>query len=98
MFQPTCFKVHFAAMGGNLSLLKWLVESEHCPIFTKSGAEKAPLSTTSGMTVFAIAAKHGYLDMMRYLAREKGCSVTEINDVDYLQRGLHIALEVIHSC
>eukprot|EP01036_Dinobryon_divergens_P023398 gene23399-31740_t len=94
LFASGAYGVHFAAMGGNLSLLKWLVESEHCPIFTKSGAEKAPLTTTSGMTVFAIAAKHGYLDMMRYLARERGCSVTEIKDVDYLQRGLHVALEL----
>lgn len=82
-------------MGGNLSLLKWLVESEHCPIFTKSGADRSPLTTTSGMTVFSIAAKHGCIEMMRYLAKEKGCSVTEITDVDILQRGLHVALEVI---
>ena len=83
-------------MGGNLSLLKWLIESEHCPIFSKSGADKSPLTTSSGMTVFAIAAKKGFIDVMRYLAREKGCAVTEISDVDILQRGLHVALEVTH--
>lgn len=80
-------------MGGNLNLLKWLIEVERCALQSKVNG---PLSTTSGLTALAIAAKYGHLELMKYLTRERGCSVTEIKEVDILQRGLHVALQVGH--
>jgi hypothetical protein len=92
VYKSRHFAVHSAAQGGNLDLLRWLVEIRRCNV-KMSG--DSPLETSDGMSVLAIAAYYGHVDIMRYLVDHQGCKVTEIKDLGVLFRGLHAALEVI---
>lgn len=84
------YPFHLAAQGGNLDIMKWLLEDHLCPI-TDNGS---PLKTSSGLTCLAVAAKYGNADIMKYLVSKHDAEVSEIADPKVLLTGLHAALEV----
>lgn len=90
IYESAPYPVHCAAQGGNLDILRWLLEDRMCPI--KSPGE-GPLMTTEGMSVFAIAAYYGHVSIMRYVVHRHGAAVTEISEASVLHRALHAALE-----
>jgi hypothetical protein len=71
----------------------WLIVDKKCSISQRNGDNLSALTTSSGLSAFAIAAKYGHLDIMQYLVHEKKSAVTEITDVAYLQRALHVAMK-----
>ena len=93
------FPIHCAAQGGNLVLVRWLIDVHYCPIKMlrtgnkNKGTTDELLATSKGRNIldFVMAGKH--VDMLRYLVREKGVSVHEIKD---LKTSLN-ALEAILS-
>ena len=85
------YPIHAACQGGNLTLLRWLLEDRFCTIYDST---QEPLKTTAGLTAFSIAAKFGHRDIMRYLVHYHGSSVMEIVDMNILLKGLHSSLEV----
>ena len=85
-------QIHCAVASGNVDLLKWLIEKQHC--LTKDVRTGEHLTTAAGHTLLAVAARKGDTTMMRYLLHNLGSSVLELTDVAVLQRGLHAALEV----
>jgi len=86
-------QIHCAAASGNVALLEWLVQKQHC--LTKDVRTGELLTTAAGHTLLAVAARKGDTTMMRYLLHSLDSSVLELTDVAVLQRGLHAALEVL---
>lgn len=96
VYKSEEYPIHCAVRGGNLKLVRWLLETK-CATVSKllPNGQSAPLLTTKGISCLGIAAYYGHADIMRYLVQKRGCSLMEINDTDVLRRGLHAALEVL---
>eukprot|EP00566_Odontella_aurita_P015936 CAMPEP_0113578702 /NCGR_PEP_ID=MMETSP0015_2-20120614/29642_1 /TAXON_ID=2838 /ORGANISM="Odontella" /LENGTH=284 /DNA_ID=CAMNT_0000482565 /DNA_START=177 /DNA_END=1031 /DNA_ORIENTATION=- /assembly_acc=CAM_ASM_000160 len=82
------FPIHCAAAGGNLDLLRWLVDVHHCPIKLVRTGNKSkergidePILTSKGRTVLGLAMSSQRVDVLRYLVSEKGMSVHEVKDL-----------------
>lgn len=84
------YPVHSAARGGNLALLKWLVENRFCSLF--DGITCGALRTARNESVLGIAARYGHSEMMVYLTHMHGCRVSEITSLEVALTGLHSAL------
>jgi hypothetical protein len=77
------FPIHCAVMGGNLDLVKWLVEAHGCPLSVK----RSPLSfalqsvqTSKSRTLMDLAMTgRPKIDILQYLVG-KNLSVTDTND------------------
>lgn len=83
------FPIHCAAAGGNLDLLRWLVDVHHCPIklvrtgnkHNKERGVDEPILTSKGRTVLGLAMSSQRVDVLRYLVSEKGMSVHEVKEL-----------------
>jgi len=81
--------VHCAVLGGNLKLLKWLVDEHCCPIKsvrisgkTRDSAGKyTPIVTSKGRSLLGIALEHSNVAMIRYLVVTKGISLSGEKDI-----------------
>ncbi len=57
----TVHPVHLAARGGNLNILRWLIDGKKCSIFEfpdkadKKNSAPVPIKTSSGMTVLSVS-------------------------------------------
>lgn len=92
--------MHLAVSGGNLQLIKWLIEVKKCAIAERVAAGSAqtkPLLTATGLSLLGVACYRGHKDVMNYLLHEKHARVQEITDVNILQRGLHVAMQVQYT-
>jgi len=77
------FPIHCAVMGGNLDLVKWLVEAHGCPLSVK----RSPLSfalqsvqTSKSRTLMDLAMTgRPKIDILQYLVG-KNLNVTDTND------------------
>jgi len=100
------FPVHCAVRGGNLNLVRWLIDVHFCPIFmtqltnsyeskegNSGGASTQPLVTSKGRSALFYAMSTQNIDVLRYLAIEKGMSLFETKDLQTTLLNLKIALE-----
>lgn len=92
VYTHHAYPVHYAVLGGNLDILRWLMDVKRCS--SVNVAQKQPLATQSGWTLLGLAAYCGHVDMIQYLVQQKRCSVTEIKDVVTLQRAMHALLRL----
>ena len=66
------FPIHLAVLGGNLGLIKWMIETRYVPLrmvqTQKNGRKpvEVPLLTSHGRSPMAIALLHQRLDIVRY--------------------------------
>ncbi len=84
--------VHCAAHGGNLKILKWLIEDLHCPIFTDA-EKKVALGDGMQRSVLGIAARQGHLAIMRYLLFVHNCDIQEVTELPALWRTINALFE-----
>ena len=92
--------VHCAVEGGNLDILRWLVDMRFCPITTIPSGSKKPrrgtresmITTSSGRHVLSIAIERLKVDIMHYLVVDKGVSIYEANDLEPSLRALEATL------
>ena len=91
--------IHCAVEGGNLTLLRWLVEEHYCPIkkISSSNNKKRkgrdiPITTSKGRTLLSIAMKNLNVDMLRYLVVDKKMSILEVKDLHTSLRALEAVL------
>eukprot|EP01040_Poterioochromonas_malhamensis_P012402 gene12402-13559_t len=90
VYSNYAYAVHCAVSGGNMNLIRWLIDEKKCSLIDR--ASGSPLVTGNGLTVLAVAAMKGHLDAILYLVHEKKLPVTDISDVNILQRALHLVL------
>jgi hypothetical protein len=103
------FPVHCAVQGGNLNLVRWLVDVHFCPVFmtqlTNSNESQAdncgvstqPLLTSKGRSALYYAMSTQNIDLLRYLVVEKGMSLFETKDLRTSLLNLKLALERLPS-
>jgi Zinc finger, C3HC4 type (RING finger) len=87
MFYP----VHCAVLGGNLDLLKFMVDENCCPIksvrVSTSGKDPSnkytPIVTSKGRSLLGIAMEGENLSIVRYLIVEKGLNLLGEKDLTH---------------
>ena len=83
IFDGGGYPIHMAARGGNLRLLRWLIDERKCSVHDQATGE-ALMSATSGESVLATAARFGHVEMVRVLINEYNCSPSEIKNAKAL--------------
>eukprot|EP00532_Pseudo-nitzschia_australis_P007254 CAMPEP_0168170008 /NCGR_PEP_ID=MMETSP0139_2-20121125/3941_1 /TAXON_ID=44445 /ORGANISM="Pseudo-nitzschia australis, Strain 10249 10 AB" /LENGTH=345 /DNA_ID=CAMNT_0008087463 /DNA_START=118 /DNA_END=1156 /DNA_ORIENTATION=+ len=83
--EEAMFPLHWAVMGGDLDIVKWLVETHGCPLF---GVQRSPdtagmlqsIQTSESRTLMDLAMTGGLkIDILKYLLN-KGMDITDTND------------------
>lgn len=95
----TMHPIHCAVEGGNLNIVRWLLEERYCPIkkVTSGNGKKkrgtdVPILTSKGRSVLKIAMSNMKIDILRYLVVEQNVSVHEVKDLTLSLRALEGAL------
>lgn len=95
--------IHCAAQGGNLDILRWLLEDHFCPIkrvvksnsSKKGGKADVMVRTSKDRTVLSIAMSSMKVEMIRYLVIDCGVSIYEAKDLQAALRSLEAALHIL---
>eukprot|EP00934_Nitzschia_sp_Nitz4_P009301 Nitzschia sp. Nitz4//scaffold8_size234185//122120//123455//NITZ4_001267-RA/size234185-augustus-gene-0.268-mRNA-1//-1//CDS//3329559836//9291//frame0 len=81
--KEAMFPIHCAVMGGNLRLVKWLVEQNRCPVTLRRDHKTGMIlsvQTSSGRTLMDLAMTgKSKTDILRYLVK-KGLSLYDTKD------------------
>ena len=102
--DESMYPIHCAAEGGNIQILRWLIDDHFCPIKvhmaskTNTGIASmadSPIRTSKGRTVLSIAVESLKVDMMRYLVVELGISIYECKDLRPALSALEAALSAL---
>lgn len=95
------FPIHCAVEGGNIDIIRWLIDDHFCPIKlvqkgagkkNRSSSQDVPVLTSKGRSILSIAIDRVKVDIMRYLVIECGVSIYEITDLKNTLRALEAAL------
>jgi len=93
------FPVHCAVLGGNLGLVRWLIQDHFCPIKVvrsapgrKSKRSDSLIMTSKGRNVLSLALERLKVDVMQFLVVECGVSIYEHTDLKTSLRALEAAL------
>jgi hypothetical protein len=100
------YPVHCAVLGGNLKLLKWLVDEHCCPlrsIRVSSGRQKdtsgsyTPILTSKGRSLLAIALGNRNIGIVRYLVVDKKMMLWAERDIssEVLIQNLDLVLRIL---
>ena len=98
--EEVMYPVHCAVEGGNIEIVRWLVDVHFCPIkkvqaSTKKARRGAPESliiTSRNRHVLSIAIQRLQVDMIRYLVVDCGVSIHESTDLESSLRALEATL------
>jgi Zinc finger, C3HC4 type (RING finger) len=84
-------------MGGSLDLVRWLVDTQLCPVAVSHNAKGQSMSiqTSCGRTVLdlAMSGHKPKTDILHYLVASKGLSVTDIKDTTLAPQTLEAILK-----
>ena len=94
------YPIHCAVEGGNIEIVRWLVDGHHCPIKkvqagtkkARRGAPESLITTSRNRHVLSIAIQRLQVDMIRYLVVDCGVSIHESTDLECSLRALEAAL------
>ena len=92
--------VHYAVEGGNIDILRWLVDIRFCPIGTipsgmkkpRRGTRESLIMTSAGRNVLSIAIESLKVDIMHYLVVDRGVSIYESTELEPSLRALEATL------
>ncbi|KAL7580812.1 hypothetical protein ACA910_001089 [Epithemia clementina (nom. ined.)] len=92
--------VHCAVEGGNINILRWLVDVRFCPITTipsgtrkpRRGTRESLITTSAGRHVLSIAIETLKVDIMHYLVVDRGVSIYESTELEPSLRALEATL------
>jgi hypothetical protein len=82
IFSLLCgsYPIHCAVLGGNIDLVRWLVDEHCCPILyqmTRGNRNRVNLICTSkGRSMLSISMETQNIGLVRYLVAEKNLSMT----------------------
>ena len=95
------YPIHCAVLGGNLNLIKWLVDKKCVPLHksSKKSKRKGPrdgtLTTSKGKTILELAIGSNNIDVVRYLVCDKNISILSYRDLSSALVTLESALKRI---
>lgn len=95
------YPIHCAVLGGNLKLIKWLVDTKCVPLHksSKKSRRKGPrdgtLTTSKGKTILELAIIMNNIDVVRYLVCDKNISILSYRDLSSALITLESALKRI---
>mmetsp|Transcript_35922 Transcript_35922/g.86805 ORF Transcript_35922/g.86805 Transcript_35922/m.86805 type:complete len:1422 (-) Transcript_35922:2467-6732(-) len=100
------YPVHCAVLGGNLELLKWLIEEHCCPLRSiriSSGRQRdaagtyTPILTSKGRSLLGIALENRNIDIVHYLVVKKRMMITAEKGIsnEILTQNLDLVLRVL---
>ena len=95
------YPIHCAVLGGNLKLIKWLVDIKCVPLHksSKKSKRKGPrdgtLTTSKGKTILELAIISNNIDVVRYLVCDKNISILSYRDLSSALVTLESALKRI---
>lgn len=100
--EETMYPIHCAVEGGNLDIVRWLMEDHFCPIkFLRTGSGKRakkggspdfPILTSKNRSVLTIAMESLQVEILRYLVVDNSVSVYEAKDIKASLRALEAVL------
>jgi hypothetical protein len=101
--EEVMYPIHCAVEGGNLSIVRWLMEDHFCPVKVirtgggvkkskKAGSQDYPILTTKNRSVLTIAMDNIHVKVLRYLVVDNGFSIYESKDLKGSLRNLEAVL------
>lgn len=99
------YPIHCAVEGGNLTIVRWLMEDHFCPVKVirsgggvkskKGGSQDYPILTSKNRPVLTIAMDNLHVKILRYLVVDNGFSVYESRDLKGSLRALEAVLNAL---
>ncbi|CAJ1960955.1 unnamed protein product [Cylindrotheca closterium] len=100
------YPVHCAVLGGNLELLKWLIEEHCCPLRSirisscrqrDAAGTYTPILTSKGRSLLGIALENRNIDIVHYLVVKKRMMLTAEKGIsnEILTQNLDLVLRVL---
>ena len=98
--EEIMYPIHCAVEGGNIEIVRWLVDGHFCPIKkvqagtkkARRGAPESLITTSRNRHVLSIAIQRLQVDLIRYLVVDCSVSIHESTDLDSSLRALEAAL------
>jgi hypothetical protein len=106
--EEVMYPIHCAVEGGNLSIVRWLMEDHFCPVKVirtgggakktkKGGSQDYPILTSKNRSVLTIAMDNIHVKVLRYLVVDNGFSIYESKDLKGSLRALEAVLTALPS-
>lgn len=106
--EEVMYPIHCAVEGGNLSIVRWLMEDHFCPVKVirtgggskkskKGGDQDYPILTSKNRSVLTIAMDNVHVNVLRYLVIDNGFSIYESKDLKGSLRALEAVLAALPS-
>jgi len=106
--EEVMYPIHCAVEGGNLSIVRWLMEDHFCPVKViragggtkktkKGGNQDYPILTSKNRSVLTIAMDNLHVNVLRYLVVDNGFSIYESKDLKSSLRALEAVLNALPS-
>ena len=99
--EETMYPIHCAVSGGNIDIVRWLIEDHFCPIKVvltgstkpkRGGSSEQLILTSSSRSVLTIAMEGLHVDILRYLVVENNVSIYSTKDLKSSLRALEAVL------
>jgi len=106
--EEVMYPIHCAVEGGNLSIVRWLMEDHFCPVKVirtgggvkkakKAGSQDYPILTSKNRSVLTIAMDSIHVNVLRYLVVDSAFSIYEAKDLKGSLRALEVVLNALPS-
>eukprot|EP00980_Cylindrotheca_fusiformis_P017140 scaffold5276_cov134-Cylindrotheca_fusiformis.AAC.7 len=96
------YPIHCAVQGGNIDIVRWLIEDHFCPIkVVKTSKQKkgrrseTMIRTSKDRSVLSIALSGLHVEILRYLVVDCGVSIHEATDLKSTLRALEAILHAM---
>lgn len=100
--EETMYPIHCAVEGGNIDIVRWLMEDHFCPVKVirtgsgkkpkKGGSPDFPILTSKSRSVLSIAMESLHVEILRYLVVDNNVSIYESKDLKASLRALEAVL------
>jgi hypothetical protein len=100
--EEVMYPIHCAVEGGNIDLVRWLMEDHFCPVKVirtatgkrpkKGGSPDFPILTSKNRSVLGIAMESLHVEIIRYLVVDNNVSIYESKDLKVSLRALEAVL------
>jgi len=100
--EEVMYPIHCAVEGGNIDLVRWLMEDHFCPVKVirtstakkpkKGGSPDFAILTSKNRSVLSIAMEGLHVEILRYLVVDNNVSIYEAKDLTVSLRAMEAVL------